>query len=77
MSSSSGVIEWFPAQNLEFTHYSSAFYEFVVEISKFHPETALSDAVTKFEERFRHMEKQIAAGGKTFEKVSSSKRAWG
>jgi len=42
----------------------------VARFSGFHPETALSDAVKKFEERFRHMEKQLTVRGKTLEQVS-------
>ncbi len=42
----------------------------VARFNGFHPETALSDSVKKFEDRFRHMEKQLSARGKKLEKVS-------
>ncbi len=42
----------------------------VARFNGFHPETALSDSVKKFEERFRYMEKQLSARGKSLEKVS-------
>ena len=51
----------------------------VARFSGFHPETALSDAVKKFEQRFRFMEKRLSARGKSLEETSHGEleQLWG
>lgn len=42
----------------------------VARFARIHPETALTGAIAKFEKRFRHMEREIAAAGRRMESVS-------
>jgi MazG family protein len=42
----------------------------VARFAGFHPETALNDAVSKFERRFRHMEKALAQRGLRLEEAA-------
>ena len=46
----------------------------VARLAGHHPETALSGAVRKFEERFRRMEQAVAATGRELSEVSQSEK---
>ena len=50
----------------------------VARFAGFHPETALSEAVGKFERRFRHMERVVAESGREMESVTMAElgRLW-
>jgi len=50
----------------------------VARFAGFHPETALSAAINKFEQRFRHMEQAFSNQGRELESVSREEmdRAW-
>ncbi len=53
----------------------------LVNVARFlniHPETALTDATKKFEDRFRHLEKIVFAGGKSIDALSPEEmnRLW-
>jgi len=42
----------------------------VARFAKIHPETALYDAIGKFEKRFQYMEKELSADGRDMESIS-------
>lgn len=50
----------------------------VARFAKFHPETALTSAIAKFEGRFKQMEKNVAESNRSLDKISFSEmnRLW-